>query len=106
MQAWLAASGIRQGALFRRIRKGGHLGEPLAPTAVRDIVKERCALAGVEGPFSAHSLRAGVTEAGKWGISALKAHSKARRAGCLTSIEPIASPMARVRAIRVPSFGV
>ena len=33
---------------------------------MRDIVKERCALAGVEGSFSAHSLRAGfVTEAGR-----------------------------------------
>ncbi|MEJ8852634.1 site-specific integrase [Variovorax rhizosphaerae] len=70
MQAWLAASGIREGALFRRIRKGGHLGEPLAPAAVRDIVKERCALAGVEGDFSAHSLRAGfVTEAGRQAMS-------------------------------------
>ena len=49
MQAWLAASGIQEGALFRRIRKGGHLGEPLAPAAVRDILKERCAIAGVEG---------------------------------------------------------
>ncbi|MEJ8824574.1 site-specific integrase [Variovorax humicola] len=70
MQAWLAASGIQEGALFRRIRKGGHLGEPLAPAAVRDIVKERCALAGVEGDFSAHSLRAGfVTEAGRQAMS-------------------------------------
>jgi len=70
MQGWLAASGIKEGALFRRIRKGGHLGEPLAPAAVRDIVKERCALAGVEGEFSAHSLRAGfVTEAGKQAMS-------------------------------------
>jgi len=34
--------------------------------AVRDIVKERCALAGVDGSFRAHSLRAGfVTEAGR-----------------------------------------
>ena len=56
--------------LFRRIRKGGHLGEPLAPAAVRDIVKERCTLAGVQGKFSAHSLRAGfVTEAGKQNMS-------------------------------------
>ena len=73
MQAWLAElnqRGIKEGALFRRIRKGGHLGEPLAPAAVRDIVKERCALAGVEGEFSAHSLRAGfVTEAGKQAMS-------------------------------------
>jgi integrase len=70
IQAWLAASGIKEGALFRRIRKGGHLGEPLAPAAVRDIVKERCTLAGVEGQFSAHSLRAGfVTEAGRQAMS-------------------------------------
>ncbi|SDE60841.1 Phage integrase family protein [Variovorax sp. CF079] len=69
MQDWLAVlteRGIKEGALFRRIRKGGHLGEALAPAAVRDIVKERCVLAGVEGGFSAHSLRAGfVTEAGR-----------------------------------------
>lgn len=33
---------------------------------MRDIVKKRCALAGVEGDFSAHSLRSGVvTEAGR-----------------------------------------
>jgi integrase len=73
MQAWLAVlkeRGIQEGALFRHIRKGGHLGEPLAPAAVRDIVKERCALAGVEGEFSAHSLRAGfVTEAGRQNMS-------------------------------------
>jgi hypothetical protein len=69
MTEWLAvlrAHGVQEGPIFRRIRKGGHLGEPLAPAAVRDIVKERCALAGIEGRFSAHSLRAGfVTEAGK-----------------------------------------
>jgi hypothetical protein len=70
LAAWLAASGIKEGALFRRIRKGGHLGEPLALAAVCDIVKERCALAGFEGRFSAHSLRAGfVTEAGRQAMS-------------------------------------
>ena len=62
----LKANGVREGALFRRIRRGGHLAEALAPAAVRDIVRERCALAGGEGEFSAHSLRAGfVTEAGR-----------------------------------------
>lgn len=69
MQAWLevlAKEGVKEGAIFRRIRRGGHLGEPLAAAAVRDIVKARCALAGIEGEFSAHSLRAGfVTEAGR-----------------------------------------
>ncbi|SEB22614.1 site-specific integrase [Variovorax sp. YR216] len=69
MQEWLAvlkAQGVQEGPIFRRIRRGGHLAEPLAAAAVRDIVRERCALAGVEGSFSAHSLRAGfVTEAGR-----------------------------------------
>lgn len=66
LHAWLQASGITEGAIFRRIRKGGHVGEPLQAAAIRAIVKERCQLAGVEGDFSAHSLRSGfVTEAGK-----------------------------------------
>jgi integrase len=67
---WLQLSEITEGAIFRRIRKGGHLGEALSPAAVRTIVKERCALAGIEGDFSAHSLRSGfVTEAGRQNVS-------------------------------------
>lgn len=63
---WLATSGITEGAIFRRIRRGGHVGEPLSEAAVRDIVRARCELAGLEGDFSAHSLRAGfVTEAAR-----------------------------------------
>jgi integrase len=69
LQEWLQISGITTGAIFRRIRKGGHLGEALSPAAVRSIVKERCALAGIEGDFSAHSLRSGfVTEAGRQNV--------------------------------------
>ena len=69
LQAWLAASGILEGRIFRRVRKGGHLGEALSPAAVRAIVKERCVLAGIEGDFSAHSLRSGfVTEAGRQNV--------------------------------------
>lgn len=69
MESWLAASHIASGALFRRIRKGGHLGEALSPAAVRDIVQARCALAGIEGSFAAHSLRSGfVTEAGRQNV--------------------------------------
>jgi hypothetical protein len=53
--------------LFRRILKNGKLGTAgLSGTAVRDIVKARCAQAGVGDDFSAHSLRSGlVTEAGR-----------------------------------------
>ncbi|TAL80637.1 MAG: integrase [Candidimonas sp.] len=69
LEDWLKISGITSGAIFRRIRKGGHLGEALSPAAVRVIVKERCALAEVEGDFSAHSLRSGfVTEAGRQNV--------------------------------------
>ena len=69
LKAWLNAAQITEGAIFRRIRKGGHVAEPLSPAAVRNIVKERCALAGVEGDFSAHSLRSGfVTEAGRQNV--------------------------------------
>lgn len=66
LTAWLQASGIEAGAIFRSIRKGGHLGEALSPAAVRAIVKERCEIAGIGGSYSAHSLRSGfVTEAGR-----------------------------------------
>ncbi|GAB3628796.1 integrase [Pandoraea terrae] len=66
LTAWLAASKLTEGPLFRRIRRGGHVGEPLTEAAVRDIVRKRCAMAGLEGDYSAHSLRAGfVTEAAR-----------------------------------------
>lgn len=69
LQAWLDASGITEGRIFRRVRKGGNLGEALSPAAVRSIVKNRCVLAGIEGDFSAHSLRSGfVTEAGRQNV--------------------------------------
>jgi integrase len=69
LKVWLQASGIVEGRIFRRVRKGGHLGEALSPAAVRDIVKQRCVLAGIEGEFSAHSLRSGfVTEAGRQNV--------------------------------------
>lgn len=70
LKDWLDASGITQGLIFRRILKGGHLGGPMSAAAVRTIVQTRSALAGIEGDFSAHSLRSGfVTEAGRQNVS-------------------------------------
>ena len=70
LKDWLDASGIIDGLIFRRILKGGHLGGAMSPAAVRTIVQTRSALAGVEGDFSAHSLRSGfVTEAGRQNVS-------------------------------------
>lgn len=68
MTAWLAASGVTSGAIFRRIRKTKAV-EPLSGQAVWLIVKRRAKLAGLEGNFGAHSLRSGyVTEAGRQNV--------------------------------------
>lgn len=64
LRDWLDASGVSSGEIFRRIRKGDQVAEPLSPAAVRDIVRQRAQLAGLGDNFSAHSLRSGfVTEA-------------------------------------------
>lgn len=68
LAAWLAASGILEGALFRRLWKR-RIGPALSPAAVGEIVQRRARLAGLEGDFGGHSLRSGfVTEAGKQGV--------------------------------------
>ncbi|MGH8210038.1 MAG: tyrosine-type recombinase/integrase [Steroidobacteraceae bacterium] len=68
LTAWLEASGVEFGAIFRRIRKTKAV-EPLSGQAVWLIVKRRARLAGLEGDFGAHSLRSGfVTEAGRQNV--------------------------------------
>jgi integrase len=70
LKAWLEAAHAKEGPIFRRIRAGTTVAEPLRPQAVWTIVKERAAAAGLDGSFSAHSLRSGfLTEAGRRGIS-------------------------------------
>jgi integrase len=70
LSAWLVAAQIKTGAIFRRVRRGDVVGEPLVGSSVRDIVKRRAGLAGLGADFSAHSLRSGfVTEAGRSGVS-------------------------------------
>jgi integrase len=68
LRAWLTASRLTSGALFRRIR-GSTVAEPLSGQAVWLIVKRRAALAGLTGDYGAHSLRSGfVTEAGRQNV--------------------------------------
>jgi len=68
LAAWLTASGINEGALFRRLWKR-RIGPALSPAAVGEIVQRRARLAGLSGDFGGHSLRSGfVTEAGKQGV--------------------------------------
>lgn len=65
---WLEASGITEGAIFRRLWKK-RVGHALSAAAVGEIVQRRACLAGLEGNFGGHSLRLGfVTEAGRQGV--------------------------------------
>lgn len=69
LAAWLEASGITEGALFRRLWKE-RIGPPLSPAAIAEIVQRRAQRAGIEGNFAGHSLRSGfVTEAGRQGVA-------------------------------------
>lgn len=69
LSMWLQRSGIVSGEIFRRVLRGGQIGQPLSPSAVRDIVKARALRAGLDGDWSAHSLRSGfVTEAARQGV--------------------------------------
>ena len=70
LSAWIRRSGVISGPIFRRIRRGDKIGEPLAAAAVRDIVRDRAALAGLPDDYAAHSLRSGfVTEAARQNVS-------------------------------------
>lgn len=69
LQDWLEASGIIEGAIFRRLWKQ-RVGPALSPAAVGEIVQRRARLAGLEGDFGGHSLRSGfVTEASRQGVA-------------------------------------
>ncbi|MDM0050614.1 site-specific integrase [Variovorax sp. J22R115] len=110
LEAWLKASGINSGPLFRRILKNGKLGtDGLSGTAVRDIVKARCTLAGVGDDFSAHSLRSGfVTEAGRQNMPlqetmAMTGHrSTDTVAGYFRAGAAQVSPVARMMDLKKP----
>lgn len=58
--AWTTASGVREGALFRRVGKGGIVGlVPLTTQTIRAIIRRWAREAGVTGRVSGHSLRVG-----------------------------------------------
>ena len=61
--AWVEAAELRQGALFRRVRRGNVLGPGrLSARAIRTLIAQRAAEAGVEGRVSGHSLRVGAAQ--------------------------------------------
>jgi len=69
LTAWLAASGLTNGPIFRRLW-GTRIGPGLSPKAVAAIVQRRARQAGLTGDFGGHSLRSGfVTEGSRQGVA-------------------------------------
>lgn len=71
LRAWLDASGITRGPLFRAVDRHGHISDTrLTGRAVASIVKRAAAAAGFDPTaFGAHSLRAGlITSAALAGV--------------------------------------
>lgn len=89
IRAYRRRSGVDRGALFRRIRRGGHITrERLTQQSARKAIKARAHAASVEGFISGHSLRVGsavslaqagasvvdMQTAGRWKSSDMPAH--------------------------------
>lgn len=81
LNAWLDASKIESGNLFRAVDRWGNVSRTaLDPKAVNDIVKQRATLAGLEpADYSAHGLRSGyLTEAANRGVPLPEAMEQSR----------------------------
>ena len=89
LNQYRARAGITRGAVFRHIRRGGHVqSQRLNPHSARRIIQKRAQAAGVEGFISGHSLRVGsavslaqagatvvdMQVAGRWKSSQMPAH--------------------------------
>lgn len=60
LEDWLAASGISEGPLFRRMDRHGHILGRLTPQSVGLVVKQCCESVGIDSDrYGAHSLRSG-----------------------------------------------
>jgi integrase len=70
LQIWLARAEISTGPLFRHVKRGDRIGDPLLPEAVSRIVKKHAARLGLDpASFGGHSLRSGFV------TSAVEAHA-------------------------------
>jgi integrase len=81
LNAWLDATNIDKGSIFRAIDRWGNVSRrQLDPKAANDIVKQRVTMAGLEPRnFSAHGLRAGyLTEAANRGFPLPEAMEQSR----------------------------
>ena len=71
LNAWLVLSGLRDGIVFRGIRKTGKLNEGISGSAINRLIKRHVAMAGFDPTlFGAHSLRSGfIMEAARSGAN-------------------------------------
>jgi hypothetical protein len=60
LQRWLEHAEIFDGRVFRRIDRHNNIGAALFDRAVAEIVQRRAADVGLEGEFTAHSMRSGL----------------------------------------------
>jgi integrase len=83
IDAWLAASGITEGAIFLRVDRHGHVHNlRLSGEAVSLVIRERAAASGLDpAGYSGHSLRAGfATSAAQSGVPAWRIKAQTRHA--------------------------
>lgn len=81
--AWLTASGINEGAIFRPVDRHSRVHESrLSGAGVALVVRERTAAAGFDpAPYSGHSLRAGLaTSAAQAGVPTWRIKAQTRHA--------------------------
>jgi integrase len=83
LDAWLTASGINEGAIFRPVDRHGRIHDArLSGEGVALVVRERTAAAGLDpAAYSGHSLRAGLaTSAAQVGTPAWRIRAQTRHA--------------------------
>lgn len=80
--AWLAASGIAEGAAFRAVDRHGRLGGRLSGNAIALIVQRRAGAAGLDAAaYAGHSMRAGfATSAARAGVGEIRIAGQTRHA--------------------------
>lgn len=62
VQRYLQAAGVKAGALFRAVNRGGAVRERIGVRSTRQIITRRAADAGIVGGISGHSLRVGAVQ--------------------------------------------
>lgn len=83
LDAWLTASGINEGAIFRPVDRHGRIHDArLSGEAIALVVRERVAAAGLDpAQYSGHSLRAGLaTSAAQAGVPTWRIRAQTRHA--------------------------